>query len=47
MKTNCQYKMYLDTGYTCIVLANYSAPSANIVANVIDQLIIQPVGKGT
>jgi len=36
---NCQFKMYLDSGYTIIVLSNYSQPSANIVANVIDQLI--------
>lgn len=37
--TNCHFKMYLDSGYTVIILSNYSAPSANIVANVIDQLI--------
>ena len=37
---NCQFKMYLDSGYTIVILSNYSAPSANIVANVIDQLII-------
>jgi CubicO group peptidase (beta-lactamase class C family) len=36
---NCQFKMYLDSGYTVIVLSNYSAPSANIVANVASQLI--------
>ena len=35
---NCNFKMYLDAGYTYIVLSNYSQPSANIVANVIDQL---------
>jgi CubicO group peptidase (beta-lactamase class C family) len=36
---NCHFKMFLDSGYTYAVLANYSQPSANIVANVIDQLI--------
>lgn len=36
---NCQFKMYLDSGYTFIVLSNYSAPSANIVANVFEQLV--------
>jgi CubicO group peptidase (beta-lactamase class C family) len=36
---NCQFKMFLDSGYTVVVLSNYSQPSANIVANVIDQLI--------
>jgi CubicO group peptidase (beta-lactamase class C family) len=41
MGMNCQFKMYLDSGYTVIVLSNYSAPSANILANVIDQLINQ------
>jgi hypothetical protein len=35
---NCQFKMYLDSGYSVVVLSNYSAPSANIVANVIEQL---------
>jgi CubicO group peptidase (beta-lactamase class C family) len=36
---NCQFKMFLDSGYTVIVLSNYSQPSANMVANVIEQLI--------
>jgi CubicO group peptidase (beta-lactamase class C family) len=36
---NCQFRLYLDSGYTVIVLSNYSAPSANIITNVIDQLI--------
>lgn len=36
---NCQFKMFLDSGYTVVVLSNYSQPSANIVANVIDQMI--------
>ena len=40
---NCQFKMYLDLGYTFIILSNYSAPSANIVANIIDQLITNTV----
>jgi len=38
---NCQFKMYLDLGYTIVVLSNYSQPSANIVANVTDQLMIR------
>ncbi len=36
---NCQFKMFLDSGYTVVVLSNYSPPSANIVANVIDEMI--------
>ena len=36
---NCQFKMYIDSEYTIVVLSNYSAPSANIVANVITQLM--------
>ncbi|MDX1702525.1 MAG: serine hydrolase domain-containing protein, partial [Melioribacteraceae bacterium] len=36
---NCQFKLYLDSGYTIVVLSNYSAPSANIVANAIEQLM--------
>ena len=48
---NCHFKMYLDSGYTYVVLSNYSPPSANIVANVIDQLltfsthILQPTSQ--
>ena len=42
---NCQFKMYIDSGYTIVILSNYSAPSANIVANVIDQLITSSAGK--
>ncbi|MGE0019867.1 MAG: serine hydrolase domain-containing protein [Draconibacterium sp.] len=38
---NCQFKKYVSQGYTAIVLSNYSAPSANIIANVIDRLILQ------
>ncbi len=37
--SNCHFKMYLDSGYTVIILSNYSQPSANIVANVVDQLM--------
>ena len=37
---NCQFKMYPDSGYTVVVLSNYSPPSANIVARVADQLIL-------
>jgi len=36
---NAQYKMYLDNGYTFVVLSNYSQPSANIIADVISALI--------
>jgi len=36
---NCQFKMFYDLGYTFAVLSNFSQPSANIVANVLDQLI--------
>lgn len=36
---NSHFKMYLDSGYTVVILSNYSAPSANIIANVMDQLI--------
>lgn len=42
---NCQFKKYVSQGYTAIVLSNYSAPSANIIANVIDQLMIQKTEK--
>ena len=42
---NCQFKMYIDSGYTIVILSNYSAPSANIVANVIDQLITSSAEK--
>jgi CubicO group peptidase (beta-lactamase class C family) len=41
---NCNVKMYLDAGYTYAVLSNYSRPSANIVAHVIDQLISMGAG---
>ncbi len=36
---NAHFKMFIDAGYTFIVLSNYSPPSANIVASVFDQLI--------
>ncbi len=36
---NCHFKLYREAGYTVIILSNFSAPSANIVASVIDQLI--------
>ncbi len=42
---NCHFKMYIDTGYTIVILSNYSAPSANIVANVIDQFINNRAGQ--
>jgi CubicO group peptidase (beta-lactamase class C family) len=41
---NCRVKMYLDAGYTYAVLSNYSRPSAEIVANVLDQLISYGAG---
>ena len=37
---SCSFKMYLDTGYTVVVLSNYSRPAADIVAQVIHQLIV-------
>ncbi len=36
---NCQFKMYLDKGYTVAVLANYGAPSANAVEKMIQGMI--------
>lgn len=43
--TNCHFIMYLDSGYTFIILSNYSAPSANIVENIIEQLMINMSAK--
>ena len=37
--TNCYFKMYLDTGYTYIILSNMNSPSAKILADVLDQLM--------
>ena len=37
---NTSFKMYLDSGYTVVVLSNYSRPAANIVSNVIHQMIV-------
>lgn len=42
---NCQFKKYVSQGYTAIVLSNYSPPSANIVADVIDQMMMQNSGN--
>ncbi|MFC1607546.1 hypothetical protein ACFL47_06200 [Candidatus Latescibacterota bacterium] len=36
---SCQFKMYLDSGYTVAVLSNYSRPAANIVGDVAHQMI--------
>lgn len=36
---NCQFKMYLDKGYTVAILSNYGAPSANAVERMIRELI--------
>ncbi|WP_291860678.1 serine hydrolase [Marinilabilia sp.] len=36
---NAQFNMYLDNGYTFVVLSNYSRPSAKIVADIISALI--------
>lgn len=44
---NCHFKMFLDSGYTYIVLSNYSPPSANIVAKIIDQLISHNVATSS
>jgi len=35
-----QFKMYLDKGYTVAVLSNYGRPAADIVGDVIHQMII-------
>lgn len=40
---NSHFKMFLDAGYTYIILSNYSAPSANIIASVIDQLMANSI----
>jgi hypothetical protein len=37
---NCQFKMYLDAGYTVVVLSNYSPPAANIVEQIIEQFLL-------
>ena len=37
--TNCYFKMYLDSGYTYIILSNMNSPSAKILADVLDQLL--------
>ena len=37
---SCQYKMYLDIGYTVIILSNYNVPAASIVEEVIHQMIL-------
>ena len=37
--TNCYFKMYLDSGYTYIILSNMNSPSARILADVLDQLL--------
>lgn len=37
---SCQYKMYLDIGYTVIILSNYNVPAANIVDEVIHQMLV-------
>lgn len=36
---NAEFSMYLDNGYTMIILSNYSRPSAKIMADVIAALI--------
>jgi hypothetical protein len=36
---NAQFNMYLDNGYTFVVLSNYSRPSAKIMADIISALI--------
>lgn len=36
---NAQFNMYLDKGYTFVVLSNYSRPSGKIVADIISALI--------
>jgi CubicO group peptidase (beta-lactamase class C family) len=36
---NAEFSMYLDNGYTIIILSNYSRPSAKIMADVIGALM--------
>lgn len=36
---NAQFNMYLDKGYTFVVLSNYSRPSADLMADIISSLI--------
>ena len=36
---NAQFTMYLDNGYTFVVLSNYSRPSAKIMSDIINALI--------
>ena len=36
---NAQFSMYLENGYTFVVLSNYSRPSAKIMADIISALI--------
>lgn len=38
---NAQYCMYLDKGYTFIVLSNYNRPAAQTIADIIRALIDQ------
>lgn len=37
---NCQYSSYLDAGYTVIVLSNYGRPAADILDNVLYQMLL-------
>ena len=37
---SCQYKMYLDIGYTTIILSNYNVPAAGLVEEVVHQMIV-------
>jgi hypothetical protein len=34
--------MYLDSGYTFVVLSNYDRPAADIVDSVVRQMIARP-----
>jgi CubicO group peptidase (beta-lactamase class C family) len=36
---SCQFKMYLDSGYTVVVLSNYGPPAATTIEQVIHQMI--------
>jgi CubicO group peptidase (beta-lactamase class C family) len=39
---SCHFRMYLDSGYTFVVLSNYDRPAADIVDSVVRQMIARP-----
>jgi CubicO group peptidase (beta-lactamase class C family) len=36
---SCQFSVYLDDGYTVVILSNYNRPAADIVGSIVEQLI--------